>query len=292
MKNYILRGTLFIILSALSYTFVAAIVKHTADNVSPLIVVFIQLIVCLIIMSLVLLKQQADIFKKLSHSPNKKLHLLRTIFSLSNGYLFYYSLKSLPLVNSVLLMNTFPLFVPIFGLLFFHKKFYYQILLAISIGFIGVVIVLNPHTNGFNFTAIYAIGAAIFMALAGLLIRKASETDDSVTTAFYFFFFGTIISGLVSIPFWTKMDLSVYGFIMLSGVLLFATQYACSVAFQYIEASLASALFYSEIIFATLVNIFIFKHYPPLETYVGMVLIIIGGLLTIKIQKKIDARGT
>lgn len=293
MKYDIKLGALFTILSALSYTLVAVIVKRYAYNVNVFIMVFIQLTVCLIILSLVLIKKRHVVWQPLLHSPNKKIHFLRTISSLSNGYLFYYSLKFLPLVNGVLLINTAPLLVPLLGLLFFHKKIYYQVLIAITLGFIGVVLVLDPHTNGFNLASFIAIGAATCMGLGGLLIRKASENgDDSFTTSFYFFLFGTIISGLVSIPFWQAISFSIGMIIILSGVLLFIVQYTYSLAFQHADATFVSSIYYSNIIFAAILNIVIFNHYPPLLTYLGTCLIIIGGIFTVYIQQKINKRLT
>lgn len=293
MKDNIKLGIIFTVLSAFAYTLVAVIVKRYADDVNPVVMVFIQLTTCLVIILFVLIKKGATALQPILKSPNKKTQLLRAFVSLGNGFLFYYSLKFLPLVNGVLLMNVAPLLVPLLGLLFFHKKLYYQIIIAIAVGFFGVAIVLNPHANGFNLASGIVLGAAFCMALSGLLIRKCSEHgDDSFTTTFYFFVFGTILSGLVSIPFWHAIPISILLIMIVSGVLLFAVQYTYSLAFQYAEATFVSSIYYCNIIFATIFNILIFKHHPEWTTYLGMLLIISGGILTIQIQQRINKRFT
>lgn len=286
MRHSIKLGVLLVLTSAFFYAIVAAIVKYTAANISTPVVVFIQIMISLILMSAWLATQSKHKKQQIIQSSNKRLHFIRACSSLGLGYLLYYSLNTIPLVNAMLLVNLAPLLVPLLGAAFFAKKINHGVWLPMLIGVVGVALVLHPSQAGFHSGSLYALLAAICMATSFVLTRQVAERGDSgMTTVFYYFLFATLISGIVSIPFWHKADETVYVMIALSGVLFFITQYTVTVSVQYIEASLVSTLYYANVVFAALITIVIFHHYPTLFTWLGLLLIVASGVFMVQVQR-------
>ena len=291
MKHNITLGVTLVLISAFTYALVAAIVKQYSIIIATPVIVFIQTSISLLLLSLIIACRGAAVRQAILKSRNKKLHLLRTASSLSLGYFLYYSLQYIPLVNAVLLINIAPLLAPLLGYFFFKKIIYHRLWLPMLIGLIGVAIVLNPKAKEFNLGALLAFAGAICMAFSPLLTRKAAEQgDNGTTTTFYYLCFATIVSGITSIPFWHTINWHIYAMIALSGLLFFVVQYTITLSLQYAEASLVTTLYYSNVLFAALLGLVIFHHYPSLTTWLGLGLIIISGIGVIQAQRRINKK--
>lgn len=290
MTQNLKLATILTLTSAFSYAVIGAIVKHFAATVAAPIVVFITLSMSLLLI-LPWIARSSEVKQQIRHSKTLKIHFTRTVFSLLLNYLFYLSLHYLPLVNAVLLFNTSPLIIPFLGVLFFGKKIQNRLWLPIIVGFIGVAVVLHPNSHDFNAASFLALGSAVCMGMSVSLVRFASERgDNSFTTAFFFFFFGTIISGLVSIPFWQASGLIAYLSILGVGVLFFIVQITLTIALKYADAQFNNSLYYSNIIFAAILGMIFFSNYPDHWVWLGIVLIVIGGIATIRAQHKINQK--
>ncbi len=290
MKNRLVLATLYVLSSAFMYAVLTAIVKHNASSIQTPVIVFIQVSVSFLVLLVVMAfsKDRAVIHQNIIESKSKKVHLLRAIFSVGIGYFLFYALKFIPLVDGVLLVNTAPMFVPLIGFIFLKNKINHKLWLPLIIGFIGVAIVLHPNASDFNFDAIYALMSGICMATSMLLLRKAVEYGDkNLTILFYYLGIGTIITGLVSIPFWQHVSSAVYLIIIFSGLLFFIVQYALLMTLNYADAQFSSSLYYSNIIFAAIIAMIFFGDFPTWYTWGGVSLVIIGGISTIQIQRHI-----
>ncbi|MBX9705532.1 MAG: DMT family transporter [Gammaproteobacteria bacterium] len=290
MTQNLKLATILTLTSALSYAIIGAIVKHFALTVAAPIVVFITMSISLLLI-LPLILRSPEVKQQIRHTKTLKIHFTRTVFSLALNYLFYLSLHYLPLVNAVLLFNTAPLIIPFLGVLFFGKKIQHRLWIPIIVGFVGVAVVLQPNGHDFNAASFLALGSAVCMGMSISLVRFAAERgDNSLTTAFFFFFLGTIISGLVSIPFWQASGLIAYLAIIGAGALFFIVQITLTYALKYADAQFNNSLYYSNIIFAAILGMLFFSDYPDHWVWIGIALIVAGGIATIRVQHTINQK--
>ncbi|RDI40976.1 hypothetical protein AQULUS_13660 [Aquicella lusitana] len=285
MKHDLLLGVALTLLAAFLYSSQAALVKAEYLHLPPLpVVIFIQSIVALTLILPIIFKNGPAHAKNLLLTKKIGLHLLRTVFSLSISFLLFYSVTFIPLVNSILLANTAPLITPFLAYLFLSQKINHRLWVPILIGYAGVAIVLHPDSRIFNPASLLALGAAFAWASTMLTVRKLSATDATETIAFYFFLFSSILSGLISLFFWTPITTHMMIIMLIIGILYFLTQYAATSALKYAHAQLVGSLFYANILYATAISQFVWNILPALSTLAGMVLIIIGGLLCIHVE--------
>jgi drug/metabolite transporter (DMT)-like permease len=283
-KQYI--GIGFTLLSALSYAGLATFVNTVLPTIpTPILVFFMSAVALLALMPFVLAGGKKS-RREIRHSKMKGVNFLRTLFSLGISYFLFSALGKIPVVDAVLFANTAPLLLPFVAWIMLRDKINHRLWAPIVVGFVGVALVLGPGSNLLSLGALLALGSAVCMAASMLLVRKASKLETSLTTVFYYFFFSTVISGLVAIYFWVPLSWHMLMLLLLAGGLFFIVQYALTIAFQFIEAPLASSLYYSNIIFAALLS-FILWHTPfSALSLVGIVLTVLGGLLTIHAQTK------
>jgi len=287
VKNHLILGVLLSLLGAFFYASQTALVKFGAGQMPALpVVVFVQSAIALIFMLPLILR------KGFSHAKNKlvtqrlPLHILRAIFSLLISYLLFYAVTLIPLVNAMLLVNTSPLIVPFFAYIFLGEKINHKLWLPVIVAFSGVVLVLHPHGQGFNPAMLLALAAACCMAVTLLTVRNLAVTDSSEVISFWFFLLSTIISGVLAMFFWQPFSLFALGLMVIIGLLYFLTQYTMANALKYANAQLVGALFYATIIYAALFSVFI--HHVALEklTLYGIVLVILGGIMCVLVERK------
>lgn len=286
LKQSVILGILFTLISTFTYAVVTVIVKANSDTVSTPVILFIQMAVSLLLLSTLIGAKGKATVKKVIKSKALAIHLLRTLFSLGIGYCLFYAVRFIPLVDAVLLANMAPLLVPFLAFIFLRQSLNHRLWIPLLIGFGGVIVILRPDGQIFDVTSLIAFGSAICMAASMLLIRRAATKDTSMTTTFYYFLFGTVISGLISIPFWHALSMKVLLWLIASGVLFFVVQYTLAQALQRVDATVVSSLYYSNIIFAAILAVLIWHTSLPFLTLIGMALAIIGGLLVIRANAK------
>jgi drug/metabolite transporter (DMT)-like permease len=66
--------------------------------------------------------------------------------------------------------------------------------LAISAGFIGVFIVLNPNFNDFDYKKLAPIACALCYSISMTITKYTSDKDNSYTQMMHLYFGATIIS--------------------------------------------------------------------------------------------------
>lgn len=285
MKNNLPIGIAAALLSALFYSTQTAIIKLHASSLPPVpVIIFFQSIVSLILILPIVFKNGLQSGKKTITTQRLPLHFLRSIFSQGISYLLFSAVLFIPLVNAMLLSNTAPLIVPFIAYLFLSQQINHKLWLPILIGYTGVVLVLHPDARLFNPAAFLALGAAVSLGSTMLTVRKLSSTESTETIAFYFFLLSSMTSGIIASRYWIPLNTTMLLTMLVIGVLYFLTQYSSTLALRYANAQLVSALYYSNIIYATLLSYFIWHTLPTTMTFLGMTLIIIGGIYCIAIE--------
>jgi drug/metabolite transporter (DMT)-like permease len=214
------------------------------------------------------------------------LHIWRSIFSLCISFSLFYAVQYMPLVNAMLLANTVPFIVPFLAFFFLSQKINHRLWVPLMVGFIGVGMVLHPDAHSFNAASLLALIAAVMMGASLLVVRQISRTESTETTILYFFIFSTLISGILSIPFWTPLQDHALWIMILIGVLYFLTQYGFTAALRFVEAQLVGSLMYANIVYSALISIFFWGVYPNWQTYCGMLFIIVGGIYCIHVANQ------
>lgn len=285
----IIIGVILTLVSILFYSMQTTIIKFYSATLPPLpIVIFIQSIVSLILMLPFLLKK--SIIKEALTFNDFPLHVLRMIFSISISYLLFYSVTMVPLVKAALLVNTAPLFVPILAYFCLSQKINHKLWFPLIIGFTGVVIILHPGGGKLHPALLLALAAGISWASSILAVRRLSKNNSTQVTTLYFFTLSTIFSGLVSIKFWAPISLLMLFVCLLLGVLYFLVQYAATWALKHAGAELFGILSYTNIIFVGFFSILLWGIIPSSTTLIGMICIGIGGVLSILVEYRKQAK--
>ena len=208
------------------------------------------------------------------------LHAFRAISGTLSIIALFYGLRELPLADVVSLTFGGPIFVTIASIFFLSEKVGIKRWSAVFLGFIGMLLIIQPAFIDLNYYYISPIIFCIFFACVAISVRSLSKTEENYTIAFYFTFLCTII-GLCSLFFvdWiipTKIDLLIFFILGLCGSTgnLLLTQ-----SYRLAEASLVTPIKYLSLVFAIFFGFFIWNEVPKILTLVGAALVTLSSLI-------------
>jgi len=214
-----------------------------------------------------------------------RAHCWRGLAGLSGVLLFFYCILELPLATAISLNSTWPLFLAFLAVIFLKEEFTWLLVVAVVVGFVGVVILLRPTLAEDQwYIALIGAGSGLFGGIAHLHIRQLSEQGESDwRIVFYFTLVCTIATG-VWLLFTAFSPVSVESLILALGIGVTATlaQLAISRAHHGSNIIIVGALSYSTVLFAGLMDLFLWGDRLPVSAWIGMGLIIAGGVLSIR----------
>ncbi len=152
---------------------------------------------------------------------------------------------------------------------------------AIGIGFIGVLIILQPGTNVFSPYAAIPFLAAIMFALYGLLNRYVARKDDAATSFFWTGTVGALVSTAIGIFFWEPMagwDWALMAVLCVTGA---TGHYFMLKAYEAAEASAIQPFAYLQLVFASAIGLIVFGETLRLNVVAGTALIVAAGLFAL-----------
>ena len=218
--------------------------------------------------------------KDLVWTEKPKLQLLRGLVLLGTNISFYYAVSHIPLAKALTLTFISPLVVTVLSAIFLSEKVGIKRWSAVFLGFIGMVLIVQPAFIELNYYYISPIIFCIFFACVAISVRSLSKTEANYTIAFYFTFLCMII-GLCSMFFvdWivpTKIDFLIFVVMGLCGSIanLLLTQ-----SYRLSEASLVTPIKYLSLVFAILFGFFIWNEVPKALTLVGAALVVLSSLI-------------
>lgn len=208
------------------------------------------------------------------------LHALRLLLLAGDSYCFYFATKALPLADVMTFYMSAPLIITAASALLLKERVGIRRWGAIVVGFIGVVIALQPTGAAFSPSALIALTGAACFALAMVITRRLSDCHWLALVAWQFI--GSGIVGAVLSPIgWVTptgtdfMLMAVVGLVA-SGCFMLITK-ALSLA----PASLLAPFQYSAILWATIFGWLIFQDTPTPPIILGNAIIIASGLFVL-----------
>jgi len=279
----LLLASLVALLSYLCVALMGAAVKLMPSTVHTGVMIFFQYVIALILCVPLALKQGLANLK----TQKFPAHVLRDLAGVVTFGLFFLSLAYISLTNSIVLRSTTPFWIPLILLVWRRDRVSMVLWISIIIGFIGVVFIVQPGTHGyFNLGSLLALASGFVMGISALTIRRLGKTEPPQRTLFYYFLIATIVSIPFAIYSWSPLNLHAWILLIIIGILMYVIQYTLIIAFSYAKASKLSPISYSAIVFSGLLDWLVWHQVPNLYGYIGIVLVIAAGMVTIFFEKQ------
>ena len=152
---------------------------------------------------------------------------------------------------------------------------------AIGIGFLGVLIILNPGAGVFSVWALLPLLSAFMFALYGLLTRYVARADSASVSFFWTGMSGAVAMTAVGIWYWEPMT---------PGDQLWMATLCCTAAaghwmlircYEVAEASAVQPFAYLQLVFIAAIGLLAFGEALRLNVMIGAVVVVLAGLFTL-----------
>lgn len=219
------------------------------------------------------------------------LVVFRTLCGYISFLCVFLAVNRTSLVNVVLLDNTAPIFIPIAAYFWLKSKIPGILWTGILIGFLGILLILQPGLDIFKqYGILLALTAGIFLALIQLAIRLMAIKDHAYAILFYFFLMYAILSAPLAIAYWSIPSWKIALTLLACGASSFGMQLGFVKAFTYAKPTEIGPLNYSAVVFAYLMGLFIWGQDVSLISLLGICLVVFGGVLTIYLDNHVQNR--
>ncbi len=253
--------------------------SKAASGAPPLVILFLQYGISFLVFVPSAMRTGPSHLK----TQHFALQLFRSLAGSVCQLLFFVAVRSIPLLDAVLLSNAAPLFIPLVVYVWFRKTVQPLVWLSLLVGLIGIVLIIKPSAQMFKDPAsLIALVAGFCSALALVATNKLTETEPPTRILIYNFGLSTVL--LAPLCIWAWKPLTNKQLLLLLGVGVFyaATQYLIILAYRYASATELSPFNYTVVIFSGLLGWWFFGSVPDMTAVIGTVLICAGGILSIE----------
>ena len=212
---------------------------------------------------------------------NLKIHFFRTALMFLAMLAFITSLRHLSLVVMYSVAFTAPLMLTIGANLFLGEKVGWRRYTAIIVGFLGVVISLDPFNEPLNKYIYLTFLAPILVSISWLIVRKYGQTENVYSFLIYGKIFLLIFSGVFLITNFVPMSLNDFIVNFTSGILRGIALIFIINSARHLPSSLFAPTQYIQIFAGAVLGYFVFSDIPTINNYLGNILIVGAGLYII-----------
>lgn len=202
-----------------------------------------------------------------------RLHTARGILHAISMMMFFVGLSLVPLAETTALEFAAPIMSTTLAILFFGEAVRIRRLVALAIGFAGVLIVVRPGFEVVSTGQILILASVAMWAACQLMIRELAKTESSFTQGFYMVAFFTPITLLASIPNWVWPSMPALALLFGIAIIATAGTWLYGEAFRRAEMTAILPLESTKLIWTVSFGFIFFHEIPEVLTIAGGLII-------------------
>ncbi|MEM7422583.1 MAG: DMT family transporter [Pseudomonadota bacterium] len=274
------RGALWMMASMAGFVFNDAMMKTLSETVPLFQAIFVRGLFATALICTLALHRGA--FSWRLRAPDRMRVGGRLLCEMATTCLFLTALFNMPIANAVAIVQVSSLGVTLAAALFLGDAVGWRRYGAIGIGFVGVLLIVRPGTEGFNIYSLSAIGAVFGIVLRDLITRRLSPDvpglSVTVMTSITITLLGATVTAMSP---WVPMPWSSVATLGAGSVCLLVGYYAGVEAMRVGEVGAVSPFRYTNLIWALILSVAVFGDVPDFLTMLGAGIIVASGIYTL-----------
>ena len=287
MQNNIRLGIWLMCATSFVFAVQDGISRHLAAEYNVLMIVMIRYWFFAAFVIAIAIRTQGSI-RVAAATSQPFLQITRGLLLAAEICVMVFAFVKLGLIESHAIFASYPLLVaalsgPILGETVGWRRW-----TAIAIGFVGVLVILQPGVGVFSSYAVIPLTSAILFAIYGLLTRYAARRDKAATSFFWTGVVGAIGMTCVGVWFWEPMigpDWIWMGALCITGV---TGHFLLIKTYEVAEASAVQPFAYLQLVFATSIGITIFGEKLESNVAIGACIVVAAGLFTLLRARRVN----
>ena len=296
------KAIILIIVGMTSVAFQDTLIKHISSETNIFLILLFRAVLGIIFLAIFLkIKKEPLIFK--TNYP--VLTIIRALLFYSAFILYFFSLTKLSLATAVTLFFISPFFITILSMIFLNETIGFRRWIALVIGFLGVILVMDPKINDFNIYATFPVICALFYALTMIIQKKTSLEDSLYSQVFHIYIAATLLSlvtGLVigggnyydssndNFQFlfrpWSLNNINTIFALLFIGVMGFISFLCIFQAYRIGSPPSVAPFEYTLIVLSLILSWIIWHETLNFKGFIGLFFIVFGGIYTLIRERK------
>ncbi len=233
-------------------------------------------------LAMLFLRPKGERWRDVFQVRHPVLLLIRSLSGLCAGLLGVISLITIPFAETYALIFMAPFLVTLMSLIFLRERITWIGVLAMVLGFGGVLLAVRPGFREIEIGHVTAAGAAFFVALSTILVRRIATTERRTSLLIVPQLVTVIASGAIMTTHYVQPSVTDIGLLVLSGILLAGAQLTLILASQRVPATTIGQAQFSQLIWAVVIGALFFAEHPDIWSIAGVAVIAAAGLLTLR----------
>jgi drug/metabolite transporter (DMT)-like permease len=283
-----MRGAAFMTITMAAYVSNDAVMKLLSEYLNLYQAMFLRgIFTSLMIAGLCLYK--GVLFYRIPKGDRLTI-TLRLIGEIGGTVFYLTALFNMPIANASAILQALPLAVTLAGAIFLSEKVGWRRYLAISAGFIGVLMIVRPGSDGFNEFSISAVIAVLFIVLRDITTRRLSGEFPSLFVSLLTSLSVMGMGGLLSFTEeWRPVSVGEVGLLALAALFIIFGYMFSVMAMRVGDISFSSPFRYTVLIWAIILGYVIFGDVPDSWTIFGSLIIVGSGVYTFYRERHVQA---
>jgi drug/metabolite transporter (DMT)-like permease len=281
-----LRGAILMVLAMLGFAIEDSFIKLMGDALPVGQILMMLGIGGSGVFGLIVVAQRRALFERAMLATPV---IVRGLGEITGTVCFISAIVFMPLSTASAILQATPLVVTLGAALFLGETVGWRRWAAISVGFMGVLMIIRPGLEGFSPLSLFAVGGVIGLAARDVATRKIPASLSTMQLSFLGFLVivpaGAVML-LITGQRFAPLDARLW--LLLTGCITFGvvSYYAIVAAMRLGEVSFVSPFRYARLIFALIIGITLFGERPDVFTLLGAAIIVASGIYTVLRERK------
>ena len=286
-----LKGVGWMALTGLLFVGVTGIVRHLGSDMSAVQAAFIRYALGLVLL--------IPVFWQLARSGAAAapwtrqrfgLHALRGLVHGIAVMLWFYAMARIPIAQVTALGYTAPIFTTIGAALFLGERLQARRIGAVLVAFGGALIILRPGYVPIDAGSLAQLTAAPLFAVSFLIAKKLTDTESPATIVAFMAVFVTLVLMPPALLTWRTPTGTELFWLFATAVLATLGHYTLTRAFRAAEITATQPVTFLQLVWATLLGLYVFGEQPDLWIWVGGAVIVASATYIAYRESRIKGR--
>jgi drug/metabolite transporter (DMT)-like permease len=280
MQNNPRLGIMLMIATTFVFAVQDGISRHLAENYNVIMIVMIRywFFAAFVI---TIAKRQSGSIRAAAATKQPILQITRGTLLALEICVMVTAFVALGLVESHAIFACYPLLIAALSGPVLGENVGWRRWAAIGIGFIGVLVILQPGYTVFAPAAAIPLAAALMFALYGLLTRYAARKDSTTTSFFWTGTSGAVVMTIAGVWFWEPMSAADWQWMAALCVTGAGGHWLLIKTYEVAEASAVQPFAYLQLVFASSIGIFLLGETLRPNVAIGAAIVVGAGLFTL-----------
>ena len=212
------------------------------------------------------------------------LHLLRNTFHFMGQSLWFLGLSLLPLATVFALEFTIPIWSAIMAVVFLGERMNRGRLVAVALGFVGILIIVHPGAGDFSLASLVVVVAAIGFAVSNVCTKPLSRDHTPFSIIFAMNLIQMPLGLVAALPNWVWPELEDLPWICVIGTAGLTAHFCMTRAFMLADATLVLPIDYLRLPLAAVIGFLLYNEAVEMALVIGGFVILGGNLYSLRFE--------